>query len=97
MTAATFEIQIPGSLLQFGFDRETIQNQITEWMVLSLFTEGKISSGKAARLLKISRTKFLSLLRERGIAYINYTNDELTEEFKAVESLTVETVTKLRS
>lgn len=47
------------------------------------------SSGKAARLLNISRVEFLALLRARGIAYINYTPDELAEEFAAVEALEV--------
>jgi predicted HTH domain antitoxin len=59
-------------------------------LVLSLFTEGRISSGKAARLLNISRVEFLALLRARGIAYVNYTPDELYEEFAAVEALEVQ-------
>jgi predicted HTH domain antitoxin len=53
--------------------------------------EGRISSGKAARLLNLSRVEFLALLRARGIAYINYTPDELAEEFAAVEALEVKT------
>jgi predicted HTH domain antitoxin len=61
-------------------------------LVLSLFTEGRISSGKAARLLNISRTEFLALLRSHGIVYVNYTPDELAEEFAAVEALQIEVV-----
>ena len=57
--------------------------------MLSLFTEGHISSGKAARLLNMSRVAFLALLRARGIAYINYTPEELEEEFAAVEALDI--------
>jgi predicted HTH domain antitoxin len=60
---------------------------VAEWLVLSLFTEERISSGKAARLLNISRIEFLALLRVRGIAFIDYTDDELAEEFEAVEAL----------
>ena len=85
----TFEIQIPTPLLQFGFDKNKIQRRITEWMVLSLFTEGAISSGKAAQFLHINRVEFLTLLRKRGIAFINYTPDELEEEWAAVQSLEV--------
>jgi predicted HTH domain antitoxin len=47
--------------------------------------EGRISSVKAARLLNISRVEFLNLLRARGIAYVNFTPDELAEELAAVE------------
>jgi len=55
-----------------------------------LFTEGRISSGKAARLLNITRIEFLTLLRSRGIAYINYTSDELADEFASVKKLQVQ-------
>jgi predicted HTH domain antitoxin len=87
MADTILEVRIPASLLQFGFDQNEIQQRLTEWLVLSLFTEGHISSGKAARLLNISRINFLDLLRARGIAYINYTPDELAEEFTAVKEL----------
>lgn len=54
---------------------------------MSLFTESRISSGKAAQLLRLTRVEFLRLLRLRGVAYIDYTPEELAEEFDAVESL----------
>jgi len=87
MTEATFQIQVPAPLLRYGLDRDEIQHRLIEWLVLSLFTEGNISSGKAARLLNITRVEFLSLLRSPGIAYINYTSEELKEEFDAAEEL----------
>jgi len=87
MTENVLTIQIPQPLLEFGFNAEQIQRKITEWLVLSLFTEEKISSGKASQFLNISRIEFLNLLKKRGIAYINYTADELEEEFSAVQAL----------
>lgn len=90
MPDTTFEVRIPASLLQFGLDQNQIQQRINEWLVLSLFTEGHISSGKAARLLNTSRINFIDLLRARGIAYINFTPDELAEEFRAVKELDCE-------
>jgi len=92
MTETTLEIKIPADLLQFGLGRDEIQHRVTEWLVLSMFTEERISSGRAARLLGISRIEFLALLRDRGIAYIDYTREELEEEFAAVETLDVEDV-----
>jgi predicted HTH domain antitoxin len=89
MVETSFEIQVPKSLLQFGLNQAEVQRRVTEWLVLSLFTEGRISSGKAANLLKMSRIEFLALLRARGIAFIDYTPDELAEEFAAVESLDI--------
>ena len=87
MVEATFQVRIPAPLLRYGFSQENIQDRITEWLVLALFTEGRVSSGKAARLLNMSRVEFLALLRARGIAYTNYTPEELEEEFAAVEAL----------
>jgi predicted HTH domain antitoxin len=92
MTETTFEVRVPTSLLQFGFDQREIQHRITEWLVLSLFSEGHVSSGKAAQLLNITRIEFLALLRTRGIAYINYTPNELAEEFAAAKALEVKTI-----
>ena len=90
MTEATFQVRVPSSLLQFGLGQDDIQHRLLEWLVLSLFTEGRISSGKAARLLNIARVEFLALLRSRGIAYINYTSDELADEFASVKKLQVQ-------
>lgn len=75
------------ALLQFGLDQREIERRLTEWLVLSLFTDGHISSGKAARLLHMSRIEFLALLRTRGVACINYTPDEIAEELAAVDQL----------
>jgi predicted HTH domain antitoxin len=89
VSGKNFQIQISQSLLQFGFNQIEIQGQINEWLVLSLFTEERISSGKAAQLLNMSRIEFLTLLRKRKIAFINYTAEELEDEFIAVQSLEI--------
>ncbi len=85
----TIEVQIPTPLLRLGLDQQAVQQRINEWLVLSLFTEEHISSGKAAHLLHISRIEFLALLRRRGIAYLNFNADELADELAAVDSLEI--------
>ena len=87
MSQDTFQVSVPSSLLQFGLDREEVQHRTTEWLVLSLFTEGRVSTDKAARLLGMGRVEFLDLLRARGIAYVDYTPEELEDEFGAVDAL----------
>ncbi len=87
-TETTFSVQIPSNLLKLGISQNEIQNRVSEWLVFSLFSEGKISSGKAGKLLGISRLDFLQLLKTRGIAFINYSEDEIKEEFDAVKKLT---------
>lgn len=87
MTDAILRIQIPAPLLQFGLDEEGIQRRVREWLVISLFTEGRVSSGKAARLLEMSRYEFLRLLRARSVAYIDYSTEETAEEMEAADEL----------
>ena len=90
MGNVTFEVTVPSGLVQFGFSRDHVQRNVNEWLVLSLFTDSHISSGKAATLLGISRIEFLALLRKRGIAYIDFSQQELEEEFDAVDELDIE-------
>ena len=87
MPESMYEVRLPKSLSQYGFDQKDIQQRFVEWLVLSLFTEGRVSSGKAAKLLNISRVEFLDLLRARGVTYVNYTPEELAEEFKSIKAL----------
>lgn len=87
MAETTLSVQIPTDLLNFGMNQDEIQRRISEWLVFSLFSEGKISSGKAGKLLGISRLEFIQLLKTRGIAFINYSEDEIKEELKSVKKL----------
>ena len=84
MAQTSFSVDIPGNLLNLGIGQDEIQRRISEWLVFSLFSEGKISSGKAGKLLGISRPDFIQLLKTSGIAFINYSEDEIKEELEAV-------------
>ncbi len=87
MLETTLNVRVPNSLLKLGLTQEEIQRHVSEWLVFSLFSDGKISSGKAGKLLGISRLDFIKLLQARGIAFINFTEDELNEELDAVKKL----------
>lgn len=91
MSETVLEIRVPSRLLQLGISRDEAQQRFKEWLVLSLFVEERISSGKAARLLEISRLDFLAMLREYNIAYLDYSEDEIAEEFAAVAKLSGQT------
>ena len=87
MLDTTLNVRVPNSLLSLGLSQEEIQRRVSEWLVFSLFSEGKISSGKAGKLLGITRLEFIKLLQTRGIAFINFTAEELNEELEAVKKL----------
>ena len=85
MQTTTVEITLSEDLLSLmGLDKEKVQEEVEKWLVLSLFREGRISSGKAGRLLGIGRRGFLDLLDREGIAYLDYSVEELEEELRAV-------------
>ena len=87
MAETTFSVDIPTSLLKLGISQAEIQHRVSEWLVFSLFSEGKISSGKAGKLLGITRVEFIQLLKTRGIAFINYSEEEIAEEIESVKKL----------
>lgn len=87
MLETTLNIRIPSDLLGLGLSQEEIQRRVSEWLVFSLFADGKISSGRAGKLLGISRLDFIKLLQTRGIAFVNFTEDEISEELNAVKKL----------
>ncbi len=87
MQATTVEVSVPENLLQYGLGREDVQQRVNRWLVLSLFTEGKVSSGKAANLLEMTRIDFLKLLHEQGLAYFDWSEAELAAELDAASSL----------
>lgn len=79
--------------LEFPTDLATllgVQAQATElakeYIVLGLYQENRISGGKAAELLGVTRRGFVALLARRGIDYFRLTPDEWAEEVDTVKA-----------
>jgi len=87
METIVMQVSIPRILFSFGIGKEQVQKEVKKWLVVSLFREGRLSSGKAGTLLSLSRREFLDLLDKEGIAYFDYSIEELEDEFKAVRKL----------
>jgi predicted HTH domain antitoxin len=64
-----------------------LESRVREALVLELYQEAVISSGKAAELLDISKDSFRALLRKRGIAYFRQSLDEVVRDAKTASSL----------
>lgn len=65
----------------------SISQEVIRLVVLELFNEGEISSGKAAELLGMSGESFRELLYQRNIPYFDYTKNEMQEEFTVIREL----------
>ncbi len=57
-----------------------------ELIILGLYQEDRISGGKAAELLGLTRLGFVSLLARKGISYFRLTPDEWAEEVATVKA-----------
>ena len=60
------------------FAREMYETAVVQW-----YDEGRISSGKGAEFLGISRVEFLELLFRHNVSPFQYTPEELAEELKS--------------
>lgn len=89
MKLVTFKVSIPKDLLgiALGLNEQKVQKEFKEWLIISLFQEGRISSGKATDLLKLKKREFLNLLDKKGIAHFNYSSQEWEEELEAAKKL----------
>ena len=54
--------------------------------VLELFQEGKISAGKAAEVLGLSKAQFIELLNDRKLPYLDADLKQLEREVVAAEA-----------
>ncbi|HEX6898661.1 MAG TPA: UPF0175 family protein [Thermoanaerobaculia bacterium] len=86
MTEIRVEIVLPRDLLEtLDIQGSELGRVVKEWVVLALFLEGRISSGKAAEVLGIPKPQFLDLLSQRNLPYIHADSTDLEREMLATE------------
>ena len=84
----TMMLEVPLSKDLFsmlGFSKAEVVESLKEFSVLGLYLERKISAGKAANLMGISKREFIRRLARKGIPYFDYTVEELEGEFQSVD------------
>lgn len=64
-----------------------VKDAARELIVLELYREGELSSGKSAQLLGLSREDFIRRASARGIPYLQLSREELRREAQESESL----------
>ncbi len=87
MNTLTLEVPISSDLLlALGSSPARAVEQVKEFSVLGLYHERRVSAGKAAELLGLTKAEFVRLLAHKGHPYLDYTAEELASEFEAVET-----------
>jgi predicted HTH domain antitoxin len=87
MAPLKVEIELPSDLLTaLDIPESDLGRRAKEWIALELFQEGEISAGKAGEILGLSKSRFLDLLNERGLPYLDAEPRELEREMAAAEA-----------
>lgn len=83
----TLQIEYPEELLdQTEQSKEELESLAREALLVRLYDLGKLSFGKAAELLSISRRQFLDLLGDYGVSSFDESQDEAAEALIAAEA-----------
>jgi len=78
------EDDFAGLLLQLN---QPLKTTIRELVVLELYRQGKISSGKAGQLLNMPRFVFVNYASRLGIPFFTMTEDEWKAEKELIDKL----------
>jgi predicted HTH domain antitoxin len=63
------------------------KDSVRELIVMELYREGLISSGKAAELIGLERVEFIRSAGEQGIPYIRMNPEELRAEIERAKAI----------
>lgn len=85
MSTFTVQVRIPEALRELGYTNEEICREVPLLLVLKRFRQGGISSGKAARILGLTRREFLELLAQEGIPVYNLNEEEFADEQRTIQ------------
>lgn len=87
MQTVTLEVTVPREVLSLGLNSDEVSRQLGRWLVFTLFRDARISSGRAAKLLGLTRRGFLEWLHGEGLSYFDYSAEEMQSELKSVREL----------
>ncbi|MBI5373884.1 MAG: UPF0175 family protein [Candidatus Schekmanbacteria bacterium] len=81
-----FKLKIPDETFNRKFKEEEFTARVRERVVMDLLRDRKISQGKAAELLVISRSELVDLMTKYNIPAFVAASDELKEGLKNLKS-----------
>jgi len=74
-------ISVPADiLLSANLDQEHMAQEMKEVLAYKLFSTGRLSSGKAAKLAGTNRIAFLLKARRYNAEWLSYSSDEVRRE-----------------
>ena len=87
----TLTIQFPDLIMELlELSPEGLEESLKKMIVLELVRKGRLSSGKAAELLEMSRWEFMDLMTEYNVPMTDLTSEELDEQLEILRNIKVE-------
>ena len=80
MADTTLEITLPAEFVALLGAQPQASAAAREYVILGLFQEDRISGGKAAEILGLTRLSFIGLLARKGIPYFQLSTKEWAAE-----------------
>ena len=88
MLTVNVNISLPRDLLgALDVPEVRVEGRLRELIAFELVREGRISTGKGAEMVGISKWAFIQLLAQRGIDYFTETPDELADQVTKLQRL----------
>lgn len=92
MEIVTVELDVPRDLLgALDVPREQLAAHLQALIAVALFRDGKISTGKGAEMLGISKLDFVQLLAQHHANYFTEAPEELAANWEMLQNLLGET------
>ncbi len=81
-------LELPRDLLgALDVPQEQLKDRLQTLIAVALVQEGKISTGKGAEVLGVSKLEFIKLLSRHGINYFTESQEELDTEVETLKRL----------
>ena len=74
-------IELPEEVVDL-YEENELENSVKKWSVLELVKKGKLSSGKAAEILGITKWDFMELMSSHDIPMASFPAEELERQAK---------------
>lgn len=77
-----FELDVPDGAIDKSAEAEFMRS-VKEQTVLKLYSDQRITTGEAAKMLGLTRIEFLDLLRRTGIGFLVELDEEDFEQLRS--------------
>ncbi len=74
-------IELPEEIVEL-FTEAELEASLRKWAVLELVRAGKLSAGKAAEVLGMTRWEFMELMSDYDIPMADFSEEELEEQLR---------------